>query len=42
MPMLVALPAMAAIRSSHTPVGVFETRLPPGSDSALAFHSGLP
>src|SRR4051794_38271317 len=32
---------MAAIRSIHTAVDVFDTRLPPETDSALAFHSGF-
>jgi hypothetical protein len=35
------VPSIAAIRSSQTAVGVFETRLPPETDSALAFHSGF-
>jgi len=35
------VPAIAAIRSSQTAVGLFETRLPPVSASAFAFHSGL-
>ena len=39
--LLPEVPSIAAIRSSHTAVGLLETRLPPGSASALAFHSGL-
>lgn len=35
------VPMMAAIRSSHPAVGLFGTRLPPGTDSALAFRSGF-
>src|SRR5262245_39708837 len=38
---LPVVPAMAAMRSSQTPVGWFEMRLPPGSPLALAAHSGL-
>src|SRR4051812_9970730 len=34
-------PLMAAIRSSQTPVGWLETRLPPGSAAAFADHSGF-
>ena len=39
--LLPGVPSMAAIRSTHTAVGVFETREPPATDSALAFHSGF-
>jgi hypothetical protein len=39
--LLPVVPAMAAIRSSQTAVGLPETRLPPDSASALAFHSGF-
>ena len=38
---LPVVPSMAAIRSSQTPVEWFAIRLPPGSPSALAFHSGF-
>lgn len=34
-------PPMAAMRSSHTPVGWLETREPPGSAAAFADHSGF-
>src|SRR3954451_16061508 len=39
--LLPVVPAMAAIGSSQTAVGVLDTRLPPGSAAALAFHSGF-
>ncbi|MFD0534757.1 hypothetical protein ACFQY7_14340 [Actinomadura luteofluorescens] len=34
-------PWIAAILSSHTPVGWLDTALPPGSAAALADHSGF-
>src|SRR5688572_525721 len=38
---LLAVPSIAAMRSSHTAVGVLATRLPPGSAVAFARHSGF-